>query len=110
MSGQKKSPVKFSDKFLKDFRDLPDDLVSPVKACLADLECVPIPQGRRAHSVTPRGQRPNIHTVDVLSNKSWKLSFLWKGPVIWVLRVCMHNEMDRDPGRTAAKLAIASEE
>ncbi|GAA6121446.1 hypothetical protein Acidovoranil_35510 [Acidovorax sp. FG27] len=97
------TPIRFAPRFLRDFKGLPDDIAKEVDPCLRDLVSVPIPVGRRPHSVTPRGQRPAIHTVDLLANKSWKLSYMWQGPVIWVLRVATHKELDRDPGRSAAK-------
>lgn len=102
MSGQK-TPVKLSARFLRDFKGLPEDIRKEVAECLKDVVALPIPQSRRAHSVTPRGQRPAIHTVDVTSNHAWKMSFLRKGQVLWILRVDTHREIDRDPGRAIAK-------
>ncbi len=102
-----KTPVKLSARFVRDYKDLPSDLIEPVRECLRDIEKVPIPQTRRYHSVTPRSQKPTIFTVDVLSNHSWKLSFMRVGACIWVLRVAPHKEMDRDPGAKAAKNVLA---
>lgn len=58
--------------------------------------------------MTPRGQKPTIFTVDLTSNKAWKLSYMRKGAVIWLLRVDTHRELDRDPGRAAAKAVVAT--
>lgn len=102
------TPVKFSPSFLKDLKRLPPDISKEIGLCLQDLAAVPIPQSRRSHSVTPRGQKPTIFTVDLTPNKAWKLSYMRKGPVIWLLRVDTHRELDRDPGRAAAKAALTA--
>lgn len=100
---ERRPSVKLSPKFIRDFKGIPADLVEQVRSCLIDIEKVPIPQTRRMHSVTPRGKKPTIFTVDVVSNHSWKLSYIKVAQTIWVLRVATHREIDRDPGASEAK-------
>lgn len=106
---ERRPSVKFSAKFLRDFKGLSGDLCDAVHACLLDIEKEPIPQTRRVHSVTPRGHKPTIFTVDVKSNHSWKLSFVRVRQTVWALRVATHREMDRDPGRSEARRLMAEE-
>lgn len=89
--------VRFSPEFERDYVKLPPELRAAAKACVEDLERDPIPSSRRPHSVTPRGHRPVIYTVDVLSNKSYKLSYHVEGRVAVLRRVGTHKQIDRRP-------------
>ena len=90
--------VRITDKFQRDYARLPQDLLAAVDRCIEDLVADPIPASRRAHSVTPRGHKPTIYTVDVTSNKAYKLSFYVEGRVAVLLRVGSHGRIDRSPG------------
>lgn len=86
---------RITDRFERDYRGLQVDLQRAVDECIFDLESDPIPSSRRPHSVTPRGTRPNVLTVDVTANKSHKLSFHIEGRVAVLRRVGTHKQIDR---------------
>lgn len=86
---------RITERFERDYRGLPVELQRAVDECICDLEKAPIPSARRPHSVTPRGTRPNVLTVDVTSNKSHKLSFHIEGRVAVLRRVGTHKQIDR---------------
>ena len=102
--------VKLSPRFLRDFKGMSPDISKEVMSCISDLGKDPIPTSRRSHSVTPRGHRPIIYTDDVTSNKHWKMSYIFKNNVIWILRTATHKELDRDPGRSVAREVLATEQ
>ena len=87
----------FSQRFIKDYRSLPSDIQYAVAECIEDFERDPMPESRRPHSVTPKGQRPIIYTMDVTSNKSHKLSFDVQGESVILRRVGTHKQIDRTP-------------
>lgn len=89
-------------KFQKDFDALSADIQKKVLECLLDFNKDPLPVSRRPHSVTNRGERPAIYTMDVTSNKSYKMSFKIEEGVAFLLRVGTHKTLDRDPGRAEA--------
>lgn len=97
--------VKMSDRFMKDFESLSPDLKLCAIECLEDFGREFLPNARRPHSVTSKGVKPTIFTMDVTRNKSHKLSYLVKGNVAFLLRLDTHRSIDRDPGYTDAKLA-----
>lgn len=88
-------PIELSRRFVKDFRGLPPDIRRAVVQCIEDFERDPLPESRRPHSVTPKGQRPIIYTLDVTPNKSHKLSFEVVDDVVIVRRVGTHKQIDR---------------
>jgi hypothetical protein len=65
--------LRYAPTFERDFRWLAPDHQRAVEDCIRDLQREFIPNGRRWHAVD-RAARPPIFTVDVYSNKSWKLS------------------------------------
>lgn len=87
--------VRMPDEFVAAYLKLAPDVRAAVGECINDLERDPIPSSRRPHSVTPRGQRPVIYTVDVFSNKSYKLSYHIEGRVAVLRRVGTHKQIDR---------------
>lgn len=95
--------IRFAPIFERDLKALPRDIREQVMGCIEDVGQVPIPQSRRPHAVTPKGQRPVIYTVDVTGNKSHKMSYMIRENVVYLLRVGTHKMLDRDPGRKSAK-------
>lgn len=87
--------LRLTERFIQDYKGLPIDLQRQVDACLIDLGRDPLPAARRAHSVTPRGQRPQVYTVDVTRNKSHKLSFHIEGTMAVLRRAGTHKLIDR---------------
>lgn len=90
-------PVVLSQRFQKDYKSLPPDIQHAVVACIEDFERDPLPESRRPHSVSPKGQRPIVYTLDITSNKSHKLSFEVQGESVIVRRVGTHKQIDRLP-------------
>lgn len=91
--------LKATQSFIKDYQRLSPDIRQAVDQCLKDLERDPIPASRRAHSVSAKGERPKVFTVDVMSNKSYKLSFSLEGSMAMLRRVATHREIDRNGGK-----------
>ncbi len=89
--------VRIPEEFVRAYVKLPPDVMAAVDECIKDLERDPIPSSRRPHSVTPRGHRPVIYTVDVFSNKSYKLSYHIEGRVAVLRRIGTHKQIDRKP-------------
>lgn len=87
--------VTYTDAFKKDYAGLAIDIQNLVDECIRDILKDPIPGARRAHSVTPRGKKPTIYTVDVTSNKAYKLSYQMNGGVATLRRVGTHKNIDR---------------
>jgi hypothetical protein len=90
--GFKVSPTA---SFLADLAGLTAQQQKDVKDCLSDLAKDPIPPGRRMHPVTPAGMKPKIYTVDVYSNKSYKISLQLDGELLILRRVGSHKQIDR---------------
>lgn len=87
--------IVLSPAFERDFRKLDSVLRDCTAAALVDLQADPIPLSRRAHSVSPKGAKPTVYTIDVTSNKSHKLSFHLNGQAAVIRRVGTHKEIDR---------------
>ncbi len=83
--------------FQRDFKKLPPEIRDEVEECLKDLGSDPIPVSRRAHSVSPKGHKPTIFSLDVTSNKSHKLTFHLEGDTAVLRRVGTHKQIDRTP-------------
>ncbi|MCK7491145.1 MAG: hypothetical protein MZW92_04840 [Comamonadaceae bacterium] len=92
--------LRFLETFEKDFRKLDRLQQSAVEDCIRDLRAPVIPAGRRWHCVD-RQQRPPVFTVDLFSNKSYKISCHIEqdseGQVLVLRRVAMHKVIDRNP-------------
>lgn len=86
--------VAYTDRFKRDYDRLPVDIRQQVNDCIRDLAKDPIPTSRRAHCID-RASKPKVFSVDVTSNKSWKLSFQIEGQVATLRRVGTHKEIDR---------------
>lgn len=84
-------------RFERDFSSLPMDIKKAVAGCIEDFARDPLPPGRRPHSVTPRGQKPTVFTMDVTSNKAYKLSFHLEDGRAVLRRVGTHGQIDRTP-------------
>lgn len=97
--------VKMSERFIRDFESLSPDLKLCAIECLEDFRREFLPNARRPHSVTPKGVKPTIFTMDVTRNKSHKLSYLVNGNVAYLLRLDTHRSIDRDPGYADARSA-----
>ena len=84
-----------SPRFVRDYARLPIDIQKRVDACLRDLAQDPVPGTRRLHCISIGGRRPQVFSVDVLPNKSYKLSFEVDGRFAVLRRVGTHQEIDR---------------
>jgi mRNA-degrading endonuclease RelE of RelBE toxin-antitoxin system len=89
--------VQLTEKFIRDYKSLPLDIQKQVDACIVELGFDPIPNSRRPHSVSAKGQKPTVYTVDVTSNKAYKLSFQVANHVAILRRVGTHKQLDRSP-------------
>lgn len=87
--------VSYFDSFERDFSRLTPDIQKLAQDCISDILKDPMPGARRAHNVTPRGQKPTIYTVDVTPNKAYKLSFHMEGGTAILRRVGTHKAIDR---------------
>lgn len=87
--------LRFSESFKRDFSHLAPDIQKQAEQCFSDILKDPMPGIRRAHSVTPRGKKPTVYTVDVTTNKAYKLSFHMDGLEAVLRRVGTHKAIDR---------------
>lgn len=87
--------VGYTEAFKRDYRRL--DLVtqSAVDLCIEDLYKNPIPSVRRFHCVD--ANKPKLFTVDVFSNKSYKVSLQIENSTAILRRVSTHKVIDRNP-------------
>jgi hypothetical protein len=81
--------------FKRDFDGLPENIQRDVVAAIQDLGKDPVPASRRFHSL--KGVRPKVFTVDVTTNKAYKMSFEIDGSRITLRRVGTHKQIDRAP-------------
>jgi hypothetical protein len=89
--------IRFSDRFLQDYKRLPPDIQVASDECLKAFSQDPLPPGRRPHSVSAKGERPKVFSMDVLANKSWKLTWHLEDGVAVLRRVDTHKAIDRKP-------------
>jgi mRNA-degrading endonuclease YafQ of YafQ-DinJ toxin-antitoxin module len=90
--------VNWTDSFRRDYQRLPIEIQDEVIACVKDIqERDPLPASRRPHSVSPKGMRPKIFSLDVTSNKAYKLTFNLIGQTCLLRRVGTHSMIDRTP-------------
>ncbi len=88
--------VQMTAAFQRDYQRLAPNIQEEVNRCVLDVETRdPLPAGRRPHSVTPRGVKPTIYTLDVTANKAYKLSFHLDGHIAILRRVATHRQIDR---------------
>lgn len=87
--------VRVTERFAKDYKRLPVDIRRLVDDCINDLALDPIPNSRRPHSISPAGRRPQVFSLDVTTNKAYKLSFELDGNCAVLRRVGTHREIDR---------------
>ncbi len=87
--------ISFTEGFKRDYSKLPPNIRELADGCMKDILQDPIPGARRAHSVTPRGHKPTVYTVDVTANKAYKLSFHIEGCTAILRRVDTHKAIDR---------------
>lgn len=90
------SGVAYLDSFKKDASKLDASTQRLIADCISVLLKDPIPGARRAHNLTPRGNKPTIYTVDLTPNKAYKLSFHMDGQVAVLRRVGTHKAIDRN--------------
>lgn len=83
-----------TELFERDFKRLSPDIKKQALGCISDLEKDPLPQSRRAHSITPKGHKPVVFTMDLNSNKSHKMSFHLEDGVAVLRRVNTHSKID----------------
>lgn len=63
-----------------------------MEQCIRDLELDPIPASRRFHCVSTK--RPKVYSLDVYTNKSYKLTIELDGREATIRRVGTHREID----------------
>lgn len=74
-------------------KGLKPDVLAAAKEAIRDLYKHPIPKARRLHSLTGY-KNPKVFTVDVFSNKSYKISLEIDDGVAILRRVATHKEID----------------
>lgn len=79
--------------FERDFKRLSPEIQRAVEECVRDLYRSPIPNSRRAHRIND--SLPKIFSVDVTSNKAYKISFGIDGDTCILRRVGTHRQIDR---------------
>lgn len=87
---------EFGERFKRDFKRLDPEMQGRVTECIKDLLKDPIPASRRAHRINT-DQFPKVFSVDVTSNKAYKLSFHLSddGQTVHLRRIGTHSEIDR---------------
>jgi len=88
--------IELSERFQRDLKGLSPDLLKTVKEAVGDLLKSPIPATRRFHRLHGYTD-PKVYTIDVLPNKSYKISFKIDGNVATLRRVATHKTIDRTP-------------
>lgn len=88
--------VAYKNRFKKEYAALTDDLRSKVDDALRDLLKNPIPAGRRFHSLNGY-KNPRLFTIDVMTNKAYKISMEIQGECATLRRIATHREIDRNP-------------
>ncbi|AOJ74669.1 hypothetical protein WJ35_06000 [Burkholderia ubonensis] len=88
--------IRRKARFQKEYDGLTDELRGQVDDALRDLMSDPIPAGRRFHSLNGF-KNPKIYTIDVTSNKAYKISVEIDGTCATLRRVATHREIDRAP-------------
>lgn len=87
---------QFTDRFKKQFAKLSPELQAAGKSVLEDLLKDPLPKKLRFHPLSGYAN-PKLYTVDLLSNKSYKISMEINGTIATLRRVATHSEIDRSP-------------
>lgn len=77
-------------------KGLKPDVLAAAKDAIRDLFKDPIPAVRRLHSLSGY-KNPKIFTIDVFSNKSYKISLEIDAGVANLRRVATHKEIDTRP-------------
>lgn len=88
--------VRKQVRFQKEYAALNDGLKAEVDAALTDMFRSPIPPGRRFHSLSGY-KNPKLYTIDVTSNKAYKISLELDGDCAILRRIATHREIDRAP-------------
>jgi hypothetical protein len=83
-------------KFDREMKGLKPDVLEAAKDAILDLFKDPIPSVRRLHSLSGH-KNPKIFTIDVFSNKSYKISLEIDGELATLRRVATHKEIDANP-------------
>lgn len=88
--------IDLTERFKKDFKKLPPEVARRVQDIIRD-DLMPWPSKKslRHHSLS--GHKPTVHSIDVLPNKSYKMTFEISGDAARLLRVATHREIDREP-------------
>lgn len=88
--------VRINARFKKEYKALDAPLKAAVDDALRDLLTVPIPPGRRFHALNGY-KNPKLYTIDVTSNKAYKISMEIEGECAVLRRIATHREIDRAP-------------
>lgn len=83
-----------SEKFEKELKSLKPDILAAAKEAIRDLLKYPVPTSRRMHKLSGY-RKPNVYTIDVLSNHSYKISFEITGTNVHLRRIADHKTLDR---------------
>lgn len=84
-------------RFQSDFKRLSVDIQKKALECIEDFSRDPLPESRRPHRVNPGGEVPKVFSMDVTSNKKYKLTFQFDGDTAILRRIGSHDEIDRAP-------------
>jgi mRNA-degrading endonuclease RelE of RelBE toxin-antitoxin system len=83
-------------RFEKELKGLQPNIQQAAKDAIRDLYKEPIPAVRRLHSLTGY-KNPKVYTIDVFSNRSYKISLEIDAETANLRRVATHKEIDADP-------------
>lgn len=83
-------------RFDREMKGLKPDLLKAAKTAIEELYKNPSQTSLRLHCVNKEA-KPKIFTIDVLSNKSYKISFHMEGEIAVLRRVASHKDIDRLP-------------
>lgn len=87
------SDVSMSESFLKDLQGVKPDIAQAAKDAIKLLRSNPRAGSLRLHPL--RDHKPTVWKIDVLSNKSWQITFDLQGTTARLLRLAPHRVMDR---------------
>jgi mRNA-degrading endonuclease RelE of RelBE toxin-antitoxin system len=85
-----------NEKFEKDLKSLPPDILLAVKDAIRDLFRYPIPTSRRLHALQGY-KNPKVYTIDVTANHAYKISLEINGQTANLRRISTHKVIDRAP-------------
>jgi hypothetical protein len=80
----------------RDLKNLKPEILEVAKETIRDSQRNPIPAMRRFRRLSEH-KNPKIHSVDVFSNKSYKISVEINDATANLRRIATHKEIDQNP-------------